>query len=118
MLSSQPGIAWLLRSEQARLILPEEAVRLLVALVTRSKQFIIKALREAAADGSIRNDIEPEVLLAVFTGTVHALIGTRGVHRLATGELEREPERVLSGFVRLVTPPENIGLTSTRNNTT
>ncbi len=107
LLGSEPGLAWLVRSEQARLTLPAPAVRLLVDVVARSKRFVLQALREAAAEGSVRADIEPEALMVPVMGTIHVLIGMQGVHRLATDELGREPERALAALVRLLEPPEN-----------
>ncbi len=106
LLGSDPGLAWLVRSEQARLTLPEPAVLLLQDLVTRSKQFILKALREAAEQGSVRADIEPEILMVPVMGTIHALIGMQGIHRCETDELGRAPQRVLAALVRLLEPPE------------
>lgn len=106
LLGSDPGLAWLVRSEQARLTLPDPAVRLLVDLVTRSKQFVLQALCEAAEQGSVRADIEPEILMVPVMGTIHALIGLQGMHRSETDELGREPQRVLAALVRLLAPRE------------
>ncbi len=106
LLGSDPGLAWLVRSEEARLTLPEPAVRLLLDLVTRSKQVILRALREAAEQGSVRADIEPEILMVPVMGTIHALIGMQGMHRSETDELGREPQRVLAALARLLEPPE------------
>ena len=106
LLGSDRGLAWLVRSEQARLALPDSAVRLLVDVVARSKQCILRALREAAEQGSVRADIEPEILMVPVMGTIHVLIGMHGIHRSATDELGREPERALAALVRLLEPPE------------
>ncbi|GMR14101.1 MAG: hypothetical protein BMS9Abin29_2334 [Gemmatimonadota bacterium] len=105
LLGSNPGLAWLVRSEQARLTLPEPAVRLLLDLVTRSKQVILRALCEAAEEGSVRADIAPEILMVPVMGTIHALIGLQGMHRSETDELGREPQRVLDALVCLLEPP-------------
>ena len=104
LLGSDPGLAWLVRSEEARLTLPASAVRLLVDIVARSKRCILHALREAAEQGTIRTDIEPDVLMTPVMGTIHALIGLQGIHRLETDELGREPERALAALVRLLEP--------------
>lgn len=106
LLGSDPGLAWLLRSEEARLSLPAPAVDLLQDVVARSRRFVLRTLREAAEQGSVRADIEPEILMVPVMGTIHALIGMRGVHRLKTDELGREPELVLDALVRLLAPPE------------
>ena len=97
-------MALLVRSEEARLTLPASAVRLLADIVARSKRCILHALREAAEQGTIRTDIEPDVLMTPVMGTIHALIGLQGIHRLETDELGREPERALAALVRLLEP--------------
>jgi AcrR family transcriptional regulator len=105
VLGADAGLAWFLRSEQAALALPEDAAFLLRDLVTRSKKYLLVTLREGVADGSIRGDIDPEVLLVPVLGTVHTLIGMSGVPQASSG---RRPgvERVLEGLIRLLSPPE------------
>ncbi len=105
VLGSDPGVAWLLRSEQAYLSLPDDAVDQLRVLVKRSKRFILAAIRDGAAQGSIRNDIEPEVLFVPVMGTIHALIGVQYIHGTATRNRRTSPERVLSALERLLAPP-------------
>jgi AcrR family transcriptional regulator len=105
LLGEDPGLAWLLRSEQAYLTLPEDAVRRLRDVIRRSRQFLRRTLREGAAGGSIRSDIEPELLLVPVLGTIHAVIGMRSArHEFSRGE-QRSPERVLSALARLLEPP-------------
>jgi AcrR family transcriptional regulator len=106
LLGSDPGIAWLLRSEQAYLTLPARAVEPLRDLVKRSTRFLLDALREGASQGSIRSDIEPEVLLVPVVGTIHALIGLAGIHKPTTRGRQVSSARVLSGLERLLAPPE------------
>ena len=103
VLGSDAGLAWLFRSEQAFLVLPGEAVTLLREIVERSRRFVLEALREGAALGMIRRDIEPEVLLVPVMGTIHALIGAQGARTLSTGRA-RDPEPVLAALVRLLEP--------------
>ncbi len=105
LLGGDAGLAWLMRSEQAYLVLPEDAVAQLQVLVTRSRKFLLGALKEGVAEGVFRDDIEPELLLVPVMGTVHTLIGITGVHRTATG---RKPstERVLDALMRMLAPPE------------
>lgn len=109
VLGADAGLAWFLRSEQAALALPEDAAVRLRDLVTRSKRYLLATLREGVADGSIRDDIDPEVLLVPVLGTVHTLIGMSGVPRTSPG---RRPsiERVLAGLVRLLSPPGRAGV--------
>jgi AcrR family transcriptional regulator len=83
LLSQDPGVGWLLRSSQAQASLPPTAVKRLQALVRRSRRYIRTALSEAAGAGVVRTDVSQDVLLLIFTSTVHALIGkstrTRGL---------------------------------------
>jgi len=104
-LSWDPGLAWLVRSEQALLVLPGDAVDSLQELVSRSRRFLLDAIQEGARQGSIRRDVEPEVLLVSVAGTIHALVGMPGIHRLAKGSRRVGPERVLEGLMRMLAPP-------------
>jgi AcrR family transcriptional regulator len=105
LLGEDPGLAWLLRSEQAYLALSDDAVRRLRSVVRRSREFLLRALKDGAEDGSIRRDIESELLLVPVLGTIHAIIGMQGADReLSPGE-RRNPERVLSALGRLIEPP-------------
>ena len=105
VLGADPGLAWLLRSEQAYLTLPKESGELLHEIAKRSKQYLLMAIREGALQGSIRSDIDPEILLVPVMGTIHALIGMPGVHRLAVGGHNGGPDRVLSALERLLMDP-------------
>jgi AcrR family transcriptional regulator len=102
--SRDPGLAWLVRSEQALLVLPKDAVASLQEFVSRSRRFLLDAIREGARQGVIRRDIEPEALLVSVAGTIHALVGMPGIHRLARGSRSVAPERVLSGLMRMLAP--------------
>jgi len=108
LLGSNRGLDWLLRSDQARLILPSEAVEVLTDFVRSSKEFLERAVREAASEGSIRTDIKPEAVLVIFMGTVHALIGMQGVHKAATKELGKRPKEVLDALMLVLEPTETI----------
>jgi AcrR family transcriptional regulator len=105
ILSRDPGLAWLVRSEQALMALPSDAVGSLQEFVSRSRRFLLEAIQEGARRGSIRKDIEPEALLVSVAGTIHALVGMPGAHRLARGSRMIGPERVLSGLMRMLAPP-------------
>ena len=87
-------------------MLPGEAVTLLREIVERSRRYILEALREGADRGTIRRDIEPEVLLVPVMGTIHALIGAQGARKLSTGKAGkvRDPEPVLAALVKLIGP--------------
>ena len=103
-LQPDPGLRWLLRSEQAYLTLPEEAVQRLRALVDRSRRFLLDAIREGAAQGSVRADVDPEVLVVVVMGTIHALSGSPGIQK-ASSRRRPDPDRTLDGLELLLAPP-------------
>jgi AcrR family transcriptional regulator len=98
------GLAWLVRSDEVHLTLPEDALAELRRLVARSKRFLLAAIREGVADGSIREDIEPEILLVPVMGTIHTLIGMPGIHRSSKQSRGVDPERVLSALALLLEP--------------
>lgn len=70
----EPGMAWLMQSDQAPLLVPPLAVKKLREMAARSKQFLLAALREGIAGGTVRADIPVEHLLVPVVGTIHALI--------------------------------------------
>lgn len=105
LLGDDPGLVWLLRSEQAYLALPPNAVRLLRDVVSRSRAFLLATLRDGAADGSIRDDIDPELLLVPVVATIHAVVGPRSARRGAPRTSRPDPERVLRVLARLLEPP-------------
>lgn len=105
VLGGDAGLAWIVRSEQAILALPSESAEQIRRLVRKSRRYLLTALRQGAREGSIRADIDPEVLLVPVMGTIHALIGMPGAHRAATGKGDRNLGRVLSALERLLAPP-------------
>lgn len=105
VLGSDEGIAWLFRSEQVHHCLPPDAIRKLADIARRSKAFVLEALTEGAAQGSIRGDIAPEVLLVPVMGTIHALIGMEGIHDTAIRSGQVGPGQVLSALQCLLSPP-------------
>ena len=115
LLGSDPGLAWLLRSDQAYLALPRGAVARLRALVQRSRAFLLDSLREGSAAGTVRADIEPEVLLVLVTGAVHVLVGAQGVHRSAAPPNAERAGRVLRALETLLSPPTRDAAPSPRS---
>lgn len=81
LLGANPGVTWLLMSQQAYLTLPPASVKQLQVVVRRSRQFLLSAVLEGVTEGSIRSDLKPEALLVTILGTVHTLIGMQGVAR-------------------------------------
>ena len=120
LLTSEPGLAWLLLSEQAFVTLPPRAVDRLRGLAERTGDYLLDALREGVRDGAVRDDVEPETLLVIVRGAIHALVPVRGIHKRAASELAKgtaaqsrprsntkasnHPERVLSGLRLLLAP--------------
>jgi len=104
LLQSEPGIVWLLTSEQARLALTGDAVELLEKRVKRSRQFVLDAIREGVTEGSIRDDINPDVLLVLVIGTIHALQGRAGTHKAAATARSRNSDRVLKALMKMIAP--------------
>jgi AcrR family transcriptional regulator len=100
----EPGLAWLLRSEQAFLVLPPAAVRRLRGLVRRSRAFIRAAVEQAVAEGDLRDDVPPDVLRVTFTATVHALASPPGLQGRAVSA--PAPGPVLAGLFHLLAPAD------------
>ena len=104
LLRAQPGIAWLLRSEQSHLALPPGAIVLLQKRVQRSRRFVLAALKEGMADGSVRDDVEPASLFVIVMGTIHTLVGRPRGRRKKTGQLSKESSGAISALMRLIAP--------------
>ncbi len=107
LLGPDPGLAWLLRSEQAYLTLPDDAVDELRDVAKRSRKFLLKAIRDGAAEGSIRSDISPEVLLIPVIGTIHTLIGTPGSAQQSQARQSRNTANVLHALRIMITTKGN-----------
>jgi len=117
LFGSDPGLAWLLRSDQAYLTLPPDAVRQLRELVARSRDYLLAAIRQGIREGSIRRDIAPEHLLVTVMGTIHALIGLSGAHRHASAARRIDPESVLVALERMLAPMDSTPAARTKPNT-
>jgi uncharacterized protein YeaO (DUF488 family)/AcrR family transcriptional regulator len=104
LLREEPGLAWLLRSEGAWLTLPKDAIARLKEMVDRSARYLLDAIREGASEGAVRRDVEPDVLLVVVMGTIHALVGMTSVHQEAVSR-HADAEKPLDALVRLLAPP-------------
>jgi len=104
LLGEEPGILWLLQSDQASLVLPSEAGELLQKRIKRSRQFVLKAIRDGISQGCFREDVEPEALVVFVMGTIHALLASPGKHRSASRSKSQNPERVLDALARLMAP--------------
>ncbi len=106
LFESSPGLAWLLRSEQAYLTFPKDSVNALQIIAKQSKQYILDLLEEGIELGIIRNDIAPEILLIPIIGTIHTMIGIPGI-RKSTGNKKTEFEQVLFALERMLISPDH-----------
>lgn len=97
-----PGLAWLLLSDQVFLSVPAPAVKRLRQLVKRSRAFVLQALVDGVEDGELRDDIDPAVMLVLFTGCVHALAGSKGVHGKGAAAAPPPAEEVIEILVELL----------------
>jgi len=107
LFDAQPGIAWLLKSDQAYLELPPDAARHLRGMAGRTRAFLLAALREGAGQGGIRDDIAPEVLMVTVIGTIHSLAGrsvTSPSGPTPFNQVTPDMEQVLAGLATLLTP--------------
>ncbi len=98
LLNSCNGLAWLLKSEQAFLTLPEDSVESLRSIMKRSKRFLLKSINDGISKGSIRNDIDPEVLIVPIMGTIHSMIVLPGMKKSSNKKQLSEINKVLSGL--------------------
>jgi AcrR family transcriptional regulator len=98
LLNSCNGLAWLLKSEQAFLTLPMDSVESLRSMMKQSKRFLLKSIKDGISEGSIRNDIEPEVLIVPIMGTIHSMIGSPGMKNSSHKKQLSEINKVLNGL--------------------
>ena len=106
LFGAEPGVAWLLFSDQAEQVVPAAATARLRDLVQRSRAFLATAFAEGVESGEVRGDLEAGTLLPIFTGTVHSLVSSRGVHR-GTRARQARATAVLDTLFHLLTPPSS-----------
>ena len=98
LLNSCNGLAWLLKSEQAFLTLPKDSVESLQSMMRQSKRFLLKSIKDGINEGSIRNDIDPEVLIVPIMGTIHSMIGLWGMKNSSQKKQSTKINKVLNGL--------------------
>ncbi len=98
LLNSCNGLAWLLKSEQAFLTLPMDSVESLRSIMKQSKMFLLKSVKDGISEGSIRNDIDPEVLIVPIMGTIHSMIVLPGMKKSSHKKQLSEINKVLNGL--------------------
>lgn len=102
MLGASPGLAWLMHAENTDSLFPQDALAELWDITRRSKAFILRALREGVKSGTIRDDIDTDIMLVFITGTMHSLIGMPGVRQTSNGADSNLPNRVLLALGHLL----------------
>lgn len=103
-LRREPGIAWFLHSDQAALNLPPDAVERLRQCARRTRRFVLDALAEGTADGSIRGDVDPEHLLVMVLGTVHAFLAQA---RSPKQKPTQRTDAIVRALVRVIAPTQS-----------
>ena len=98
LLNSCNGLAWLLKSEQAFLTLPKDSVESLISMMRQSKRFLLKSIKDGINEGSIRNDIDPEVLIVPIMGTIHSMIALPGMKNSSHKKQLTEINKVINGL--------------------
>jgi len=107
LLNSCNGLAWLLKSEQAFLTLPKDSVESLRLMMKRSKRFLLKSVKGGISEGSIRNDIDPEVLIIIIMGAIHSMIGLSGMKKSSNKKQLSEINKVLNGLEIMISNPSS-----------
>jgi len=102
LLTSQPGIAWMLLSDEAKLTLPEGARNILREVVHTSRQNLMSLLKSAVSEGDLRSDVSLEFLMMTVTGIVKSCVSVRGVHGEADRVNHLAAEDVLDGLFKLL----------------
>ncbi len=115
LFESSPGLAWLLRSEQAYLTLPKDSVNALQKITNQSKQYILDLLEEGIGLGIIRSDIDAKSLLIPIIGTIHTMIGIPGIRKSA-GYKKTEVEQALLALERMLLSPNHLDRKPQLNN--
>lgn len=98
LLNSCNGLAWLLKSEQAFLTLPEDSVESLRSMMKKTKRFLLKSVKDGIEKGEIRNDIDPEVIIVIITGTIHSMMGLPGKKNSSSQKQLTKINKVLNGL--------------------
>lgn len=70
LVSGTAGVLTLVLSEQFALALPGDALRVLREAIGQTHTFVVRAIRDGQADGSIRADVSAEALALLFMGAL------------------------------------------------
>jgi len=95
------GIPQLVFSEQFGKALPPKGSRAVREIVLRTRDFVVEALREAAARGEVRQDLPAEELALTVIGTVFAR-SLFAAFDGGGGRLPHEPQARWNSLVRLL----------------
>lgn len=97
----QLGLHRLVTSEQFHLALPAPSAKRLATAVRKSRAFVVERLREAQADGTVRDDLAPALLAPIVMGTVQAIVLTGS----APPSEGADPQAIRAALFTLLRPP-------------
>lgn len=89
------GILRLVLSDQFQLALPREGSRRLKACVEQTADFVVTCLREASADGTVRDDVDASALAPIVMGTIQML---------ALSPTKNDPHGAIAALFTLLRP--------------
>ena len=101
LFQESPGLAWLLKSDQAALTLPQDSLQTLGEMRSKSRTYILTILNEGINNGIFRRDIDTGVLLVLVMGIIHTILGVQGA---ISGKKENAEglEKMISGLEKLI----------------
>ena len=106
------GIPQLVFSEQFGKALPPKGARAVRDIVLRTRDFVVEALREAAARGEVRRDIRAEELALTLIGAIVARALFRALVDDGHGKPRPDAEAAWNHLLLLLRPPEPAAVSS------
>lgn len=100
---NQLGILRLVSSEQFQLALPSDGSARLGRCAERTRAFLLAAIREAQAERTVRDDVEPAALSVIVMGTMRMLALTTA--KAGPGHSPVEGRAVREALAKLLDPP-------------
>lgn len=104
--AGQAGVLRLMASEQFTLALPAGSAKRLTALIVSTQAFIEATIREGAAQGVFRSDIDPAALSVLVMGSMQMIAF---LHNLKPGAASDErAAKILAGVQTLLAAPKPV----------
>jgi AcrR family transcriptional regulator len=110
--AAHPGIPQLVFSEQFGKALPPRGGRAVRAVVLRTRDFVVEALREAGARGEVRRDVPAEELALTVMGAIFARALFAALADDGRAKSQPDAEAAWSHVLCLVRPPETAAVSS------